>query len=147
LTGSKAFLLLLALSGCRPNSPSKVLAPLAQGELYLDATGQANQPKYISFGDKLTASLFKHLERDPRYTIVPTSLMLVCPSASAGGTPGYLLTARILQNMGDSAIASLDLKCVANRQFLTYESDYLLVRRGRKWRLAKPLGSGVHVGV
>jgi hypothetical protein len=144
LTRSKAFLLLLALAGCHPNSPAHVLAPLAHDELDLDPTGQANQHRYITFGDKLTASLFKHLGRDPRYTIVPTSPMLVCPS---GGRGGYVLTARILQRMADSAIAAIDLKCVANSQFLTYESDYLLVRRGRKWRLAKPLGAGVHIGV
>jgi hypothetical protein len=124
-----------------------VLAPLAAGELTLDPTAQATWPQYISFGNKLTATVFKSLRRDPRYRIVPTTSTLFCPSAQSVGTRGYLLTARVLQMKGNSAVAAIVLSCGTGHGVINYESDYLLLRRGRKWTVDKPLSSGVTTGV
>jgi hypothetical protein len=101
---------------------------------------------YISFGNKLTATVFKRLRLDAHYRIVPTTSRLVCPSALYDSTQGYLLNARIIQMRGDAASVALILKCAVNGQVINYESDYLVVRRGRRWRIAAPLSSAVSVG-
>jgi hypothetical protein len=144
---SKASILLLALGGCVHNSPANVLAPFAAGELALDPTAQATWPQNISFGNKLTATVFKKLRRDPRYRIVPTTSTLFCQSAQSVGTRGYLLTVRVLQMKGNSAVAAIVLSCGTGHGVINYEGDYLLVRRGRKWQLDKPLGGGITTGV
>ena len=146
MTRSKASLLLLALTGCLHNSPATVLAPLAEGEPPLHLTGQSGEPISISFGDKVTATVFNRLRRDTRYRIVPTTVRLVCPSALYDSTEGYLLNARIIQMRGDTAIAALSLKCGTSSQVINYQSDYLLVRRGRRWQIATSLGNGASIG-
>jgi hypothetical protein len=144
---SKAPILVLALTGCLHASPAAVLAPLGAGWLTLSPASQTTPPQYISFSNKLTATVFKGLRRDPRYRIVPTTSTLFCPSPQSDSTHGYVLNARVVQMKGDIAVAALVLTCRTGHGVINYESDYLLVRRGRKWQLDKPLSAGITIGV
>jgi hypothetical protein len=134
VTRSKASLLLFALTGCLHRSPdAAILAPLA-AHLAREPSEQSKEPEYLIFADQLTATVFKSLRRDARYKIVPSSTQLVCPSKAAVGLQGYALRASVSQVMGDSAVATVERICRSGQLIITGE-NYLLIRRGGKWRM------------
>jgi hypothetical protein len=173
MTRSKASLLLFALTGCLHRSPdAAVLAPLVAYltqeplSVFQDCnvagyctdvlplmphhTDQSNQPEYIVFADQLTATVFESLKRDAHYRITPMGTRLACPS----GPHCYSLGARVIKLMGDSAIATI---VRTYRRFnwgptevviggiIVYEDNFLLLRRGGKWRVEKRLNGRVSV--
>lgn len=140
MTRLRALLLLFTLTGCLHRSPdAAVLAPLV-GYLTQDTIGQSRQPVYLIFADELTANVFKILRQDSRYRILPRGNPFVCPSDGAQCSP-YVLSVRINEMMGDSAIATLQRSYSVNggQQGITYSETILLVRRDRKWRIGKRL--------
>ena len=154
MTRSKASLLLLALTGCLHRSPdAAVLAPLV---VYLtqEPSDQSNQPEYIVFADQLTATVFESLKRDAHYKVIPMGTRLVCPSNPAPGPHCYELGARVIKLMGDSAIATIERTYSTfnsgSRQavwggIIRYSVDFLLLRRGGKWRVEKPISGSVMI--
>ena len=114
--------------------------------------GETSRPQYLTFRDKLTATVFSSLRQDPRYKIVPNGTPFVCPSKTAVGAQGYLLSARVIKMKGDSAIASITRICSTAAQTTTpthsffwgqsqmWTEDFLLMRRAGKWQVDKPLG-------
>jgi|GEM_PF-4205385 hypothetical protein len=177
MTRSKASLLLFALTGCLHRSPdAAVLAPLVAyltqeplstfqncnvaGDctdvppLMPQHADQSNQPEYIVFADQLTATVFESLKRNANYRITPMGTRLVCPSNPAPGPHCYLLGARVIKLMGDSAIATIER---TYRRFnsgpdevvlggtIVYSDNFLLVRRSGKWRVEKRLDGSVTI--
>ena len=152
MTRSKASLLLLALTGCLHRSPdAAVLAPLV---VYLtqEPSDQSNQPEYIVFADQLTATVFESLKRNAHYRITPIGTRLVCPSNPAPGPHCYSLGARVIKLMGDSAIATIERTYwrlysareeVVLGRTIVYEDNFLLRRRGGKWRVEKRMVGSV----
>jgi hypothetical protein len=138
-TRLNASLLLFTLTGCFHRSPdAAVLAPLV-AYLTKDTVNQSHQPVYLVFADELTASVFKSLRQDSRYKILPAGKPFVCPSDGAQ-CPPYLLSVRVYQRMGDSAIATLRRSySVTGGQAIDYGETILLVRRDGKWRIEKVL--------
>ena len=134
---SKASLLLLTLGGClHASTDAAVLAPLAS-EMTRGFPDQGDQPKYLIFGDQLTATVFKNLKRDRRYRIVSTDTRLVCPSKAAEGIQGYVLRVRVDKLMSDSAVATMERICSVSHQTISTGEHILLVRRGGKWKIDK----------
>ena len=129
---------LFVFTGCHPNSPATVLAPLGR-DLFQEPTNQASGPQYLSFADKLTATVFKRLRHDARYKIVPAGTPFTCPSRAGVGAQGYALSARVISVKGNSAIASIRCMC----ETLAYEVDYLLVRDAGEWKVDKRLSGAV----
>jgi hypothetical protein len=154
MTRSKASLLLLALTGCLHTSPdAAVLAPLV-AELTQGPPDQSNQPEYITFADKLTATVFESLKRNAHYRVTPMGTRLVCPSNPAPVPHCYSLGARVIKLTGDSAIATIQRTYqrlnsgpsqVVLGGTIVYEDNFLLVRRSGKWRVEKRLDGSVMI--
>ena len=138
---SMASLLLFTVTACLHSSPDAavMLAPLAN-QITPVSADQGNGPENLVFADSLTANVFRSLRRDARYRIIPGGGRLFCPSKAAEGPQGYLLRARVIQMMGDSAIATVERMCgAAEGGMISTGVDYLLVRRSGKWKMEKPL--------
>jgi hypothetical protein len=154
MTRSKASLLLLALTGCLDSSPdAAVLAPLVP-YLTQEPPDQSNQPEYIVFADQLTATVFKSLKRNAHYRIIPMGTRFVCPSNPPPGPHCYELGARVIKLMGDSAIATIERTYAANGPreavwggIIRYSDNFLLLRRGGKWRVEKPINGSSMIGI
>jgi hypothetical protein len=136
MTRSWQALVSFTLAGCIHNSPPDA-ADLAPLTAYMTdgASNQSNQPLVLRFADQFTASIFRSLRRDTRYRIDPDVTRLVCPGKAAEVPQGYLLRVRVNQVMGDSAIVTTERMCGANGGMITTGERFLLVRRGRKWRV------------
>jgi hypothetical protein len=168
MTRSKASLLLLALTGCLHRSPdAAVLAPLVAYLTQEPQSGfqdcnvrsfctdvqplmpqhvdQSNGPEYVMFADQLTATVFQSLKRNAHYKVIPMGTRLVCPSNPAPEPDCYSLRARVIKLMGDSAIATIERTYW--RFPIVYDDNFLLLRRGGKWRVEKRMvGSVIHFG-
>ena len=64
------------------------------------------------------------------------------PSPGPNGAPCSPVTARVAQIMGNEAIASLVQDCGSGSALTRFTVDYLLVKRGQKWIVVKPLSGG-----
>lgn len=117
-------------------------------------TDQSNQPEYIVFADQLTATVFESLKRDAHYRITPIGTRLICPSNPPPSPHCYSLGARVIKLMGDSAIATVERTYrrlnsgpgeVVIGGTIVVEDNFLLVRRGGKWRVEKHLDGSIAV--
>jgi len=134
LIPTTASLLLLALAGCLHGSTdAAVLAPLAQ--LSPGRSDHSNQPQCIIFGDKLTATVFRHLKRDSRYRIVSGDTRLSCPSKEGERIQVYQLLVRIDKLMSDSALATMERTSAGSPGTIVTGEHILLVRRAGKWKI------------
>ena len=100
----RASLLILTLVSCLRSSPeAAMLAPIA-AQFEQGSYDEGHEPLYVRFADPLTASVFKHIDRSARYRIANSATPLVCPSITAPGVHGYVLTATVQPLGGDSEI-------------------------------------------
>ena len=139
ITRSTASLLVLSLAGCVHRSPDEaVLTPLV-AQFTQEPVDQSKQPEYLTFGDDLTASVFKSLRQNPRYRVLPSGKPFVCPSGAATCPKPYQLTARVHSIVGDTAIATIE-HAHADGQHIIDSEQILLVRRNGRWKIEKILG-------
>jgi hypothetical protein len=154
MTRSKALLLLFALTGCLHRSPdAAVLVPLV-AYLTQEPPDQTNQPEYVVFADQLTATVFESLKRNAHYRITPMGTRLVCPSNPAPEPHCYSLRARVIKLMGDSAIATIERTYFTGGPTqavwggtIRYSDDFLLLRRGGKWRVEKRINGSSMIAI
>ena len=142
MTRSKASLLLLSLAGCVHRSPDEaVLAPVV-AQFTQDSFEESNQPEYLIFGDELTANVFKSLNRNPHYRILPRGgKPFVCPPDRAQCPRPSVLVARVGTWMGrDSAIAIVDRERYDGTTMVRTSEQILLVRPNGKWKVERVLG-------
>jgi hypothetical protein len=140
MTRSTASLLFLSLAGCVHHSPdAAVLAPLV-AQFTQEPVDQSKQPEYLTFGDDLTASVFKSLRQNPRYRVLPSGKPFVCPSDAAMCPKPYELRARVNSIMGDTAIATIERTHADGGQPISYGEQILLVRRNGRWKVEKVIG-------
>jgi hypothetical protein len=134
-------LMLVVSAGCfRYNSDSAILAELVPGpEGGFSEKGIAAE--YLSFDDELTASVFRVVER--RYRIAPTGTPLLCPSNPAEGMHGFNVRGRVVQRIGNQAVADVEQRCLQPGDEMSISSNYLLTRRNGKWRFEKSLTGSV----
>jgi hypothetical protein len=148
MSRSKASLLLFTLAGCFHHSPDEaVLAPLV-AQLTQEPFDQSKQPEYLIFADELTAKVFKSLNRDPRYRILPTGKPFVCPRDVTPCPQPHELGVRVRTTMGDSAIATIERTYYQGPQParpVRASEQILLVRRSGRWKIERVIGYGLSV--
>lgn len=130
-------LTLLVSAGCfRYNSDSAILTELIPGP---DGgfSHEGIDAEYLTFEDDLTASVFGVMER--RYRIAPRGTPLLCPSNRAEGMHGFNLRGRVVQRVGNQAVADLEGRCLQSNDLIAISTNYLLTRRSGRWRIEKPL--------
>jgi len=135
------WLILLVSAGCfRYNADSAILTELVPGpEGGFSEEGIAAE--YLSFEDDLTESVFRVMDR--RYRIAPTGTPLLCPSNPAEGMHGFNVRARVVERVGNQAVADIEARCLQPGDEMSITSEYLLARRNGKWSIEKPLSGSV----
>jgi hypothetical protein len=115
-------------------------------------------PQFMAFRDARTARIFKGITRGGKYQIAPKDELLLCPGVAAPGNHGYVLGARVGQVTHETAVVTLSETC---RQFVPncdagqacvsiggaveYDSQYLVQKTNRGWRVVRPLNHSVMV--
>jgi hypothetical protein len=153
-----AVLLFLCVSGCvhRPPPEDSILAALSgTSALFFPS----DVPTLIvAFRDARTARIFKGITRGGKYQIAPKDELLLCPGVAAPGNHGYVLGARVGQVTHETAVVTLSETC---RQFVPncdagqacvsiggaveYDSEYLLQKTNKGWRVVTTLNHNVMV--
>jgi hypothetical protein len=155
MSRSTAPLLLFALTGCLHRSPeAPILAPFV-ASLAQEPSDQTNQPDYIAFADQLTATVFESLNSNAHYRVTPMGTRLECPANAPPEPHCYLLGARVVMQMGDSAVATIQrtyqtlppgpTQTIRIGGTIVYEDRYLLLRRSGKWKVEKRLDGSVMI--
>jgi hypothetical protein len=154
-----AALLFLCVSGCvhRPPPEDSILSALS-GPSSERFFVRDSVPEFVVFRDARTARIFKGITRGGKYQIAPKDELLLCPGVAAPGKHGYVLGARVGQVTHETAVVTLSETC---RQFVPncdagqacvsiggaveYDSQYLVQKTNRGWRVVRPLNHSVMV--
>jgi hypothetical protein len=149
-------LIVVALSGCIHRSPNeRILAAFSRdggGPLFLGDPA----PEYVGFADPVSARVLGGAVRGGKYRVPPAGQPLYCPGVAGSGNKGYLLGVHVYTVRGDTAFATLAQDCnpsaacprgelCGSMGTLRRMTDYLLVRRGGKWAIAKVVSGGVTI--
>jgi hypothetical protein len=145
-------LLVLCVSGCIHRAPEDRILSAFSGTPSWSFPSDAS-PEFLAFRDERSARIFKDLTRDGKYRLSPTHEMLLCPGAAAAGNHGYVLGARLDQVRGETAVATVSQacrrfvpdcgagqQCISIGDVIEFDSQYLLQKTSRGWRVVKPLG-------
>ncbi|MEO8580307.1 MAG: hypothetical protein ABI469_08660, partial [Gemmatimonadales bacterium] len=73
------------------------------------------------------------------YRIANSATPLVCPSITAPGVHGYVLTATVQPLGGDSAIATVRRTCLDPERVVITGENILLARKDGKWQIERIL--------
>ncbi|MFL5463564.1 MAG: hypothetical protein ACJ78K_01255 [Gemmatimonadaceae bacterium] len=154
----KVAVLLLCVWGCVHRSPEEPILRALADHARLSRFPGESTPQNVRFRDDLTARIFRDLVRSGVYRIVPKGQPLFCPGVLDTPNHGYLLGVGVIAVSGDSAVATVSQMCTAfsatcaighNCGFMgnaiDYETQYLLRKVNKRWKVVRPLGTAVAI--